>query len=56
LNIATTVGGGLSFANRIYCVIDADILDKCILANRNGFKKDDKLFVEFKQLLLKEIR
>ena len=46
----------MSFINRIYCIIDADALDECILANRNDFKEDHPKFIEFKDLLLKELR
>ncbi len=46
----------MSFINRIYCILDADSLDECILANRNEFKQDHPKFLEFKELLLKELR
>ncbi len=55
LNIATTIGYGEGFATRLYCIIDADILDCCILVNRNELKKDHPLFLEFKEELKKEL-
>ncbi len=55
LNIGTTIGYAEGFATRLYCIIDADILDCCILVNRNELKKDHPLFVEFKEALKKEL-
>lgn len=55
LNIGTTIGYGEGFATRIYCIIDADILDSCILVNRNELKKDHPLFIEFKESVKKEL-
>lgn len=46
----------LSFTSRIYCVVDADKLDSCILANRNEFKRDSPVFQEFQELLLAELK
>ena len=40
LNIGTTIGYGEGFATRLYCIINADILDSCILVNRNELKKE----------------
>lgn len=51
LNVATTIGYKGGFATRLYCTVDADILDSCILVNRNGLKKDDPLFMEFQKEL-----
>jgi len=52
----TKFSSPMSFISRIYCIVDADKLDECILANRNEFKKDHPTFVEFREFMIDELR